>query len=66
MCLNRSGVRSSHVTLGDHLIREQNRCSSLCNRSVDIVCAARGALQNVSALASGPDIWTKLHYRING
>jgi hypothetical protein len=32
---------------------------------VDIVCSARGALLNASAVASGPDILTQLHYRIN-
>ena len=32
---------------------------------VDIVCSARGALLNASVVASGPDILTKLHFRIN-
>ena len=32
---------------------------------VDIVCSARGALLNASVVASGPNILTKLHYRIN-
>ena len=52
------------LTINTHLVTPVPNSGQHFTR-VDIVCAARGALLNASVVASGPDILTKLHYRIN-